>query len=79
MHSSVVYRIPCIFGKVFIGETRRRLETWIKEKDACRKGELGKSTTAEHAWSHQNPILWEETSVIDTASKWRELCGKRAR
>ena len=27
------------------GETRRWLETWTKEhKDACRKGELGKST-----------------------------------
>ena len=21
--------------------------------------------------------MWEESSVIDTASKWRELCGKQ--
>ena len=38
MKSNVVYRVPCSCGKVYAGETVRRLETRIKEhKDACKK------------------------------------------
>ena len=34
--ATVVYEVPCICGKVYIGEIRRRLETCLKEhKDAC--------------------------------------------
>ena len=69
--SGVVYRIPCSCGKVYLGETRRRLETRLKEhKDVCRKGELEKS---EHAWTHHHAIKWEETSVMDRASRRNEL------
>ena len=36
--SSVVYEVPCTCGKVYIGETKRRLGTRLKEhKDACAK------------------------------------------
>ena len=36
LSSGVVYQVPCSCGKVYIGETIRRLETRIKEhKDAC--------------------------------------------
>ena len=66
MNSSVVYLIPCSCGAVYIRETRRNLETQIKDhKDACRMGGLGKSTIAVHAWNHQHQIVWEETSVIN--------------
>ena len=41
-----------------------------------QKGELEKSATAEHVWNHHHPILCEETSVIDRASKRRELLVK---
>ena len=48
--ANVVYKVPCACGKVYIGETRRRLETRLKEhKDACVRGETAKSTIAEHA------------------------------
>ena len=34
-----MYRIPCSCGKAYIGETKRRLETSLKEhQDACQKG-----------------------------------------
>ena len=34
--SNVVYEVPCICGEVYIGETKRRLETHLKEhKDAA--------------------------------------------
>ena len=49
MSSCVVYSIPCSCGKVYIGETTRRLEQRISEhQDACRKGEEKKSAVAEH-------------------------------
>ena len=36
-----VYRIPCSCGQVYIGKTRRRLETRLKEhRDACERGIL---------------------------------------
>ena len=41
-------------------------------KDVCRKREFGESATTEHAWNHHHLILWEVTSVIDRASKWKE-------
>ena len=63
-------------GKVYIGETRRRLETQIKDhKDAYRKGELGKSAITEHPWNHHHPIR-KENLVNDRDSKWRELLVK---
>ena len=40
--SNVVYRIPCSCGQVYIGETKRRLETRLKEhRDACEEGNDG--------------------------------------
>ena len=47
--SKVVYRIPCSCGRVYIGETKRKLETRLKEhQDACQKGALEKSAVTEH-------------------------------
>ena len=49
--SNVVYRIPCSCGQVYIGETKQRLETRLKEhQDACERGMMEKSAVAEHAW-----------------------------
>ena len=45
-----VYKVPCTFGKVYICEIIRRLETHLKEhKDACIKCFTDKSAIAEHA------------------------------
>ena len=64
--SNVVYHIPCSCGQVYIGETKRRLETRLKEhRDACEKGMMEKSAVAEHAWENHHPIDWEETTVLD--------------
>ena len=47
--SWVVYRIPCSCGKVYIGETVRRLETRLKEhQKACREGTMATLAVAEH-------------------------------
>ena len=45
--ADVVYQIPCQCGKVYVGETQRRLETRVKEhRDACNKGDTWKSAIA---------------------------------
>ena len=79
MQSKVVYHIPCSCGKVYIGETIRRLETRVKEhEEACRKGELDKSALAEHAWTNQHPIKWNEATVVARAKNQIELRLKEA-
>ena len=53
---------------IYRGETVRKLKMRIKEhKDACKKGATEKYTVAEHAWTNQHPILWDETTMIDQA------------
>ena len=64
--SKVAYQIPCSCGKVYFGETVRRLETRIKEhQDHCQKGVLESSAVAEHAWKEHHTIRWEETSIVN--------------
>ena len=63
--SNVVYEVPCTCGKVYIGETKRRLGTRIKEhKDTCVKSLTDKSAIAEHAWTNDHPINWAETKIL---------------
>ena len=77
--AKVVYRIPCSCGKSYIGETKRRLETRLREhQEACRKGTREKSAVAEHAWNDHHTIKWEETAVVDMARHPRELLLKEA-
>ncbi len=68
-----MYIIPCSCGKIYIGETTRRLEQRVKEhQDACKRGDEV-SAIAEHAWQQHHPIKWEEVRVVDRASKNHEL------
>ncbi len=54
--SSIVYSIPCSCGKVYIGETTRRLEQRVKEhQDACKRGDEKVSAIAEHACGGATP------------------------
>ena len=77
--SNVVYEVPCTCGKVYIGETKRRLGTRIKEhKDACVKCLTDKSAIAEHAWTNDHPINWAGTKVLQRASRTMELVLKES-
>ena len=56
----------CSCGNSYIGETRRRLETRLREhQEACRKGTLETSVVALHAWKDQHTIKMQEAAVID--------------
>ena len=54
----VVYEIPCGCGQNYIGETKRALETCLKDHQAAtRRGETEKLAIAEHTWSrHRQPL-----------------------
>ena len=77
--ANMVYRIPCSCGKAYIGETKQRLETRLREhQDACRTQSLQKSAVAEHAWGSHHPINWKDTLVINRARQPEELLLKEA-
>ena len=79
MRSGTVYKVPCTCGKYYIGESIRRLETRLAEhKEACYKGDTHKSTIADHAWSEQHAIEWDNTTVIDRSSNRMNLMLKEA-
>ena len=79
LKSCMVYCIPCRCGRVYIGETVRRLEANMKEhEDACKKGMTEKSAIAEHVWNSNHPIAWNETAVVDQARGGKELLIKEA-
>ena len=66
--AGVVYKVPCSYGKKYIGETKRALGTRIKEhQSATRRGKIEKSAIAEHAWAKQHHPIWDQTSVIEQA------------
>ena len=79
MRSGTVYKVPCTCGKYYIGESIRRLETRLAEhKEACFKGDTHKSAIADHAWSEQHAIEWDNTTVIDRSSNRMNLMLKEA-
>ena len=74
-----MYEILCECGKVYVGGTRRQLETRIKEhKVACEREQTEKSAVAEHYCSEEHHILWNDTKVIQHASRTMELVMKEA-
>ena len=77
--SNVVYEVPCTYSKVYIGETKRRLETRLKEhKDTYTRCLMDKSAIAEHAWANDHPTKWAETKFLQRASRTMEFVMKEA-
>ena len=64
-----VFRIPYECGLVYIGETGRNLSLRLKQhKTNCEKAELKKSAVAEHSWTSDHCIKWNEASISATES-----------
>ncbi|KAL9965271.1 hypothetical protein ACROYT_G029046 [Oculina patagonica] len=67
----VVYRIPCEYGKVYIGETGRPMQDRIKEHDRdIRLARNQTSAVAEHTNNTGHYPLWNEVKFIDRDSHW---------
>ena len=68
---SVVYRIPCECGKVYIGEKGRSVQERIKEHDRdIRLTHTQTSVISEHANKTGHHPPWNEVKFIDRDSHW---------
>lgn len=67
-----VYSIPCSCGQVYVGTTKRSVNTRISEhKRCCRLGHTDKSAVAEHALQEgDHRIRFEDTKVLDTTKHY---------
>ena len=70
--SSVVYDIPCRDCKAhYIGQTGRRLSQRITEhKKAVQTADFNTSALAEHAWTHQHHIDWDNAGILTRSSDY---------
>ena len=69
----VIYKIRCMCGDFYVGETKRTLATRLKEhKAACRLGAFERSAVAEHAWQEGHEIDWNDVEILDTAKDLQE-------
>ena len=68
--NNIVYKIPCDGCEaVYIGESKRSLETRAKEHErAVRNGDLEKNKIAHHSWTHDHRFNFDNKSVIDRES-----------
>ena len=74
-----IYKISCLCGDSYIGETGRTTNTRVKEhKAACRLANFVKSAVAEHAWQEGHIIEWDQVTILDTANDLRERQTKEA-
>ena len=79
--NGVAYKIRCMCGDFYIGETGRSANTRMKEhKAACRWARFERSAVAEHAWKDGHIIIieWDEVKILDTARDERERRVKEA-
>ena len=62
---NVVYKVSCTFRKVYIGKTKRRLGTRLREqKDTYVKTLMDKSVIAKHAWMNNHQINWGGKKIL---------------
>ena len=68
---SVVDRIPCECGKVYIGKTGRPMQDRIKEHDqGIQLAHTQTSAVSGHAHNTRHYALWDEVKSIDCDPHW---------
>lgn len=71
LSSSGVYRIPCSCGKVYIGETGRKISTRLKEHIRCvRLKHFSISALAEHQMETGHQILFDQTTALANSKQY---------
>ena len=80
LSTSGIYRIPCTCGSVYVGTTKRSVNTRIKEHKAnCRLGQIEKSAVAEHTLTKtDHRIKFEDTQVLATTSSYHARLYREA-
>ena len=64
--SGVVYKIPCASCPAsYIGQTGRKLRQRLDEhRRAVRQADFNASALAEHAWTMEHPVDWDNVQVL---------------
>ena len=72
-----VYKIPCSCGEAYIGETRRSIETRLKEHSAdLRYDRIKSSAIGEHSHNTKHHICLENSKVLAIVPNYykRKIC-----
>ena len=74
------YRIPCLCGGHYIGETKKRANVRFKEHEkAIFKGQKADSALSEHAVDNCSMgIDWENASMISTEPRYFKRCVRES-
>lgn len=67
-----VHQIPCLRGKVYIGQAERTVIRGQEYKCHLRLGSTEKSAIAQHWWDTRHAILLKNTMLLHKSSDWHE-------
>ncbi|KAI4476743.1 hypothetical protein M0804_013360 [Polistes exclamans] len=72
--SNLVYKIPCICDKCYIGQTKQKLKKRLEQhKNDCKPMNAQKSNItalAEHHFSTGHNFKFDETNILDKEDNW---------
>ena len=67
-----VYRLRCGCGATYIGETKKKITTRVKEHEKyVFKGQWKQSAAADHASTCSEEFQWDTAETICTISNWK--------
>ena len=66
----VVYRIPCECGRVYVGETRRRLKQRITEHKQAVKNADSNNRLAVYVARTEHEIRRDEAEIVHREGQW---------
>ena len=74
-----VYQIPCRCGKKYIGQTRRKLETRIKEHQRDIRNDNYAGSAVNHLFEPgEHAPFWKEASVLENENNHTKRLTKEA-
>ena len=74
-----MHGISCEYGKIYVGETGRTIETRLKEhRRHFRLAQPEKSAVAEHSINEDHAIRWEDTKILCRSQRYWDRIVKEA-